>query len=512
MTVPIAREQVAIVEAIERGAASGEGGRLKRVDTHMSHLFLGREKVFKLKRSLRHPFSDQSTIAARRTACEAELAVNRALAPDLYEGVLPVNAGPGGALAIGGPGEAVDWVVVMRRFADGALLSEIADAGQLTPALVSEAVEVIADFHRRLEPHTDAGHVADIRRVIAGLRRTEADGAADLGTLAGSDDLFAALDREAVRLAPLIEARRRAGWVRRGHGDLHLRNLCVFEGRVTPFDALEFDAALATTDVLYDFAFLLMDLRVRGLDGHANAAMNRYWDSLGMPEDSLALLPLFMALRATVRMAVGVEAGELVEAGRYRMLARSLLAPVRPRLIAIGGLSGTGKSTLAAALSPWLAGACGARLLRSDVLRKQQARTRTLDHLAEDAYGPAARASVYDLLCRRVAEAVGADAEVIADATFQEERARTAIEAAATGRAFTGFWLEAPATVRAARVDARRGDASDATVAVALAQVEPEQLGPAWIRLDAARGIEAMVREALERMGQPGRGPPLASP
>jgi predicted kinase len=314
----------------------------------------------------------------------------------------------------------------------------------------------------------------------------------------------------------LIEARREAGWVRRGHGDLHLRNICLFHDRVTPFDALEFDPALSTSDVIYDVAFLFMDLRARGLDGLANLAMNRYWDVSGQPEDALALLPLFMALRATVRLAVAVEAGDLVQAARYRKLGLEILQPATPRLLAIGGLSGTGKSTLAKAMAPEIPGPCGGRLLRTDVIRKRLAGLAPRDRLAADAYDDAARATIYRVLAQRAQTALGAGSSVLADATFREDPLRAAIEGAARGYPFLGLWLHAPPEVRVARVVRRRDDASDATTKVALEQVEPDKLGQAWRTLDASRTIYALANDvrrllAPQAPGDSGRAPQVSS-
>lgn len=320
-------DQDAIVTAMECGAATGDSHPLKRLETHMSHVFLGPERAYKLKRAVRHPFCDMSSMEARRQACEAELAVNRALAPELYEAVLPIVRNMDGALRIGGEGQPRDWVVVMRRFPDGALLADMADAGRLTPDLVREAAAAIADFHAGLPPHLDAGHAVDYRRIIEGLRRTEAEAAVALGLRPASEALFSALDREVTRLSPVIEARRRNGWVRRGHGDLHLRNICLYRGRVVPFDALEFDPALATADVIYDVAFLLMDLRGHDLDDLAEIATNHYWTRLAQPEDARVLLPLFTALRAAVRMAIAIEGQDLVQSASYRALGLRLLDP-----------------------------------------------------------------------------------------------------------------------------------------------------------------------------------------
>jgi aminoglycoside phosphotransferase family enzyme/predicted kinase len=497
----IAPDQTVIVAAIESGAATGDGRPLKRIDTHMSHIFLGKERVYKLKRSRRHPFADMSSAELRRRACEAELVVNQALAPSLYEAVLPVCR-DSGDIRIGGQGEVVDWVVVMQRFPDGALLEEIADAGQLTSTLVGQAVAAIVDFHASSPPRADVGHAVDYRQIIAGLRRTEADGAAALGVSSASEALFTGLEREVSKFAPLIEVRRKAGWVRRGHGDLHLRNICIWKGRVTPFDALEFDPALATTDVIYDVAFLLMDLRARALGQLVNGAMNDYWDFSAQPEEGLALLPLFMALRAAVRMAVAVEAGNRVEAERYRDLGLDILQPQRSRLLAIGGLSGTGKSTLAKVLAPKLSGPCGARLLRTDAIRKALARVKPTARLRGDAYEPAARAAIYRALAQQARDALVGGSSVIADATFQDDQARTDIERTAGDRSFLGLWLKASTAVRVGRVAARQGDISDATPAIALAQVEPDQFGGAWRVLNADRTITELADDVRRLLRQ----------
>lgn len=505
-------DQTEIVAALESGSATGDDRPLKRVDTHMSHVFLGPGAVYKLKRSLRHPFCDMSSLEKRRAACEAELAVNRALAPDLYEAVLPVVRDAAGALRIGGDGDAIDWIVKMRRFPDGALLEEMADAGQLTPDHLRQAATAIAGFHATLAPHTEVGHAIDYRRIIEGLRHTEAAGAAALGVEPASQALFNALEREVARLSPIIEARRKAGWVRRGHGDLHLRNICMFEGRVMPFDALEFDPALATADVIYDVAFLLMDLRARGLHALANVAMNHYWDASAQPEEGLALLPLFMALRAAVRMAVAVEAGDLVLSARYRALGVELLRPPPPPLLmAVGGLSGTGKSTLAAVLAPELTGPCGGRWLRTDTIRKVLAGVKPVTRLAAQTYQPEARATIYRVLAQHVRAALDANTSVLADATFREDPTRAAIEGAASGCLFLGLWLTAPTEVRVARVAQRHGDASDATPKVALEQVEPEKLGQAWHSINADRPLAALAADVRSRLArrasQPRRDP-----
>ncbi len=493
-----------VIKALQSAAAAGGRGPLARIDTHLSHVFLGASRVYKLKRAVRMPFVDFSTPDLRKAACESELEVNLRFAPNLYLGVEPVVRRPGGTIALGGPGEPLDWVVVMRRFADEALFDTMARAGTLRPDLVAEAVEVVAQVHEETPPSPDSGRPQDYLAIVKGLRRTDADGAAIHGLAVPSPDLHDALDRAIVKASGLIERRRQDGKVRRGHGDLHLRNLCLFEGRATPFDALEFDPALATADVLYDLAFLLMDLHRRDLPLHANTAMNAYWNAAREEETGLALLPLFMALRADVRAAVAMEAGGEAEARTYRTLGLALLQPTPARLVAVGGLSGSGKSAAARQLAPLLPGACGARILRTDVIRKAGGAP-----VGAGAFRPDRRAAVYRTLAEHVADALAAGAAVVADATFQDAPARAAVTGLAP--ACTALWLRAPVSVRAGRVSGRTGDASEATAAVAAAQTEPA-LESGWTVIDAKGPLADVVARAraVLGLGDPGESPDVA--
>ena len=185
--------------------------------------------------------------------------------------------------------------------------------------------------------------------------------------------------------AEILERRRDAGFVRQCHGDLHLRNIVLLDGRPTLFDGVEFNDEISCTDVLYDLAFLLMDLWRRKLPRHANAVLNGYLTHAG-EWDGLALLPLFLSCRAAVRAKTSATAaaqvldeearrGELHATAReYLAMAERLLHPPPPCLVAVGGLSGSGKSTLALGVAPAIGGAPGAVVLRSDETRKQLAR------------------------------------------------------------------------------------------------------------------------------------------
>lgn len=301
--------------------------------------------------------------------------------------------------------------------------------------------------------------------------------------------------------ALLITRRRSAGKVRRTHGDLHLRNICLFEGEVIAFDAIEFDECLATTDVLYDLAFLVMDLRHVGLKVHANAAVNRYWDESNEDEEALALLPFFMALRAAVRMSVALEAGEAEAAEDYLRLGMGLLETHARPVVAIGGLSGSGKSTLARALAPHMPGPAGARILRTDVLRKRLLDVAATSYAGAQAYTSAAREETYRHLIQKGLEAESG-ASVILDATFQSAASRR-LALVAFGERLHRYWLCASRSTRLARVASRADDVSDADVAVAAKQHEPAILEPGLRQLDADKPLTENVAAICSDLGLP---------
>jgi hypothetical protein len=286
-----------------------------------------------------------------------------------------------------------------------------------------------------------------------------------------------------VERASTLRARAVAGRVRRCHGDLHLKNLCLWRGRVTPFDALEFDEALATVDTGYDLAFLLMDLWHRLGQAAANRVLNRYVARTG-DAGLVGALPPWLSLRAAIRAhAEGGGAAGL----DYLALAEAALRPAAPRLVAVGGLPGTGKTRLARALAPGLGAAPGALVLRSDEIRKRRHGVPPEHRLPPSAYTPEENAAVFAELAVLAREALRGGHAVVADAAFLRPEERAAIEAAATaGAPFHGFWLRAPLDVLRARVAVRTGDASDATVAVLEAAAARDPGPVPWRALDAA--------------------------
>ena len=497
----VVSDQSVVFEFLGNPASHPDDGTVTRIDTHGAAVFLVGRDAYKVKRAVAFPFMDFSTLEKRRQACEAEIAINRPAAPDLYLAALPVVR-RNGKLHLGGDGDVVDWVVHMRRFDETQTLDRIAETSALPEPLLGDLARAIVAAHAK------APRCAPDFDPVGALAEVLGDNAA---AFAAAPDLFpgaaaAALAEKAgaalARYAPLLRARAAAGNVRRCHGDLHLRNIAVIDGHPVLFDAIEFDPKLATGDVLYDLAFLLMDLWERGLRRPANLVLNRYlWASDSLDAYGvLALVSLFLSTRAGIRAKVGAAAAagargedqmQVREAARrYFEAACDFLRPSAPRLIAVGGLSGSGKSTLAAALAPSLGRAPGAVILRSDIERKAMAGVGETARLPSTAYTQTATEAVYARLREKAALALQAGHSVIADAVHARPDERAAIEAVAAhaGAAFTGIWLEAPEAIRTERVSRRRVDASDADAAV-VAQQQSNDVGVmTWQVIDVSQG------------------------
>jgi aminoglycoside phosphotransferase family enzyme len=312
---------------------------------------------------------DFSTLEKRHAACQAEIAVNRENAPNIYRGVVPITR-HAGHMQLGGDGEIVEWAVHLRRFDENSTLDHLAARGPLGPKVTLNLAEAIATSHRRA-PRRD-GEVAT--NAFHRLLKETARELMQVGGLFPADQaaMYTMLIEKTFTKAESFLRRRGAlGQVRRCHGDLHLGNIVLIDGDPVLFDSIEFDDAIATSDILYDVAFLIMDLCHRDLHQDANHLLNSY---LLTCEDRL-----FMSLRAAVRAKVlavqalgdSSKASEPRVALAYFETAMALLHPAPPQLIAIGGRSGTGKSTLAAAIAPSMGRQPGAIHVRSDVERKK---------------------------------------------------------------------------------------------------------------------------------------------
>lgn len=489
MSRTAANSQDEVIAFLRSGEAFSGPGPVDHVQTHCAHLFLAGDAALKIKRAVRYDYLDQSTPDLRRALLDRELILNKPTAPMIYRDVVPLTRAVGGGLELDGPGLPVEWVLRMHRFAADCEMTAVAASGRLTDAVAEALGQAVQQFHAGCPVREDRGDdlVCDIldelERVLTPL-----SGLVDNGLI---DVLLAKARQQTSALAPILRERSAHGHVKRVHGDLHLRNLLLIDGQPVLFDALEFDERLATCDVLYDLGFLLMDLCHRGLARQANTAMTSYLlAAIGAEDTGLTALPLFMAIRAAIRAMVMLQTDQVTgragassgEATQYMRQAVGYLDTTEPVLIAVGGISGTGKTVLARDLAAEIGPCPGAVHLRTDTERKAEA--------SQLDYTPTGRGAVYDRMFARATNLLAAGRSVILDATFLDESQRVAAEALAlrSGLRFCGLWLTAPPTILLDRVASRQSDASDADATVVKSQlalagkVEPHRN---WVTIDA---------------------------
>jgi aminoglycoside phosphotransferase family enzyme/predicted kinase len=490
------------------------GASVERIETHASIVFLAGTRAWKLKRAVRYDYLDFSTVERRKAMCEAEVRINRLTAPDLYRGVVAVTRQRDRSLALGGAGEPVDWLVEMVRFDQDGLFDRLAARGALGLDLMRPLATAIARFHETADRRQDHGGTAGMAWVVEDNAAGFADQGAGILDAASCADLTGESREALEHHGRLLDSRRDEGFVRQCHGDLHLRNIVLLDGRPTLFDAIEFNDEIACIDVLYDLAFLLMDLWRRQLPRHANVIWNGYLsdaaDFGGIP-----LLPLFLSCRAAVRAKTSATASHLQAdpqrkrelqdmAREYLAMAKRFLQPPPACLIAIGGFSGSGKSTVARALAPLIGAVPGAVVVRSDESRKQLAGVDPLVRLGRGGYTAEMSRRVYATIAHRAAQAVAGGQTAIVDAVYARPADRDAIEraAAAAQVPFVGLWLDAPEAVLIARSEERRLDASDADAAVIRQQLAHDPGAIAWRRIDASRAPDDVLRTATAALGE----------
>jgi len=505
-------DQAAVIAFLSEPETYGVS-EVERVETHGAIVFLAGDRAYKLKRAVKLPYLDFSTLDKRHAIISREFGINSHASPDLYLSIQAVTRTADGALALGGQGETVDWVLVMRRFDENALLDVMARDGRLDRALSVDLASTVEHFHRHASVVTNSGFARSLLGVAETLEATLC------GQIAKSQGLevcsyIVKLKTELNGKFAFLEERQREGFVRRCHGDLHLKNIVLWNGKPTLFDALEFDDRLSTIDVLYDLAFLLMDLWHRELRQEANVILNHYLEMAAISEvKGLALLPLFLSLRSAIRAMTGIHAlavcaprdhDRLVSEVRgYSAFAASVIAPGQPKLVAIGGLSGTGKTTVAREAAPFVGAAPGALHIRTDVERKSMHGVVLTHRLPLETYTPDSRDEVYRRVFKKAEVALLSGHSVIVDAVFPEavQRSRLREIARRTGAAFLGVWLDAGPDILRERVLAREGDASDADVSVVEHQLKTIAPPDDWLRVDASGERKACAADIVREFG-----------
>jgi aminoglycoside phosphotransferase family enzyme/predicted kinase len=467
---------------------------VQHLETHISHVLLAGDYAYKLKKPVDLGFLDFTTLEKRLAACQEELRLNRRLAPEVYLGVSTVCAADG-RLRLRDDGceageQAVDYAVRMVRLPQDGMLDFLATHGRLARPHVLDAARQMARFHAAAERGPAVARYGEPEAIAAPIRQNFAQTERYIGVTiprARFERLGDWSERFLRERAALFAARVRAGRIVDGHGDLHLRNMCLYRDRVVIFDCIEFNPALRAGDAIGDIAFLTMDLDYRGLAALGNAFLNEY---LERTQDyaGLALLDFYQVYHAYVRGKVnsflldgaGSEADKLrarEEAGRYFELAERYLAPRAPGLLVTSGLSASGKSTLAARVAERLGGI----RVRSDAVRKHlagmQPEARDRSGYNQGIYAPAMSARVYEQLREHARAVVAAGRWAILDATYSRRAHRD--EAAALARSlalpFGILHCHAPTEELKRRIVARAAagtDVSDAGLAVLEEQVK----------------------------------------
>ncbi|MCC7487389.1 MAG: AAA family ATPase [Burkholderiales bacterium] len=459
------------------------------VETHISWVLLTGNYAYKIKKPVNLGFVDFTSPEMRRYYCEAELRLNRRLAPDLYLEVVEIR-GDERSARIGGAGPVIEHAVRMREFPQSDLASRALARGAFGAAEIDCLASAIARFHARAPAAAGGDRLGSPETVLAAAMQNFTQiGARALGPgpRRALDALRGWTERECAALRETLAARKRAGFVRECHGDLHLGNIALIDGKPVPFDCIEFNDELRWIDVMSEVAFLFMDLEDRGRGDLAWRFLNRYLEASGDYE-GLRALPFYAAYRALVRAKVhllrarqpriaAAERARLTAAFEgYVALARRLAQPARPAIAITHGLSGCGKTTATQTLTDVL----GAVRVRSDLERK---RLHGLAPLAASGSAPGAgiytreaNAATYRRLGELAQHALAAGYPVVVDATFLLRTEREAFRALAEkfDAPYVILDFHAPLEVLRARVAARRvraNDASEADLAVLDRQV-----------------------------------------
>ena len=493
-------------------------GAVDLIETHISWVFLAGDYAYKIKKPVDLGFLDFSTLEKRRFYCEEELRLNRRTAAELYLAVVPIVESPGGP-RVGGTGKAIEYALKMRRFPQEALADSLARRRELRTAQADAIAAAIAAFHATIPAAApDADYGSPERVAAPALANFEQLGklVADPAESARLAELRAWTVGESARLREVFAARKRGGFVRECHGDLHLGNVAFLDGRPVPFDCIEFSPELRWIDVMNEVAFLVMDLLEHRLDAAAWRFLNAYLQATG-DYAGMRVLRYYLVYRAMVRAMIAcirehqpgnaaVQGRAHREYGEYLALAGSLAASERRALVVMHGLSGSGKTTLAQKMSESL----GAVRVRSDVERKRlhglAAGARTHARAFGGIYAPEATRLTYERLRQVARDAVESGYGVIVDAAFLRRAEREEFRALAQelGASFLIASCRAPEAAlrsRLAHREAMMSDASEAGVSVLenqLATQEPlgdDELSHAAL-IDTERG-EAGLEEAI---------------
>ncbi len=458
-------------------------GEISLHQTHISWVVLTGDYAYKVKKPVNFGFLDFSTLAKRQTYCYEELRLNQRLAPELYVAVVPITCNAQGEYALAGTGEVVEYAVQMRQFRQEDVWSYCFAQGRLTVADLEALATQMAQFHQTAPTNdyiTRFGSLAMLQQVVDSNYAATTSYVQAWGLTQEFEEIQAFTNHYLTQHQDWFIERQTAGKIRECHGDLHLGNICFFQGRICVFDCIEFNEEFRLIDGAYDVAFLVMDLEFRGRRDLAYAFLNRYLEWTG---DYLAarLLPFYCSVRAYIRAKVNsflasdpgappaVQAAAKTTAIEYYRAAWRYSQRATPRLWVMAGVSGAGKSTVARYLSQTY----GAIHLRSDAVRKHLAGVPLTAKGGTELYTPPMTERTYGELLRLGLALLSAGQSVVLDAKYDRVGLRQQVLAAVRDLpvVLRIIHVQAPIEVLQARLASRTGDIADAT-----AELLPQQL------------------------------------
>ncbi len=429
--------QSKLIRSLRNPAVYPHGAdRFQLIETHISWVFLCGPYAYKLKKALNLGFLDFTTLDKRKFYCQEELRLNGRLAPELYLAVVPITGTPEQP-QLGGSGAAFEYAVKMRRFPQEALLNHMADRNRLENTHIDQIIAQVADFHQTIPAATAGTRYGDPEQVSAPVHENFAqirERTHDPRHVQSLDRMNAWAEHEYQTRYEQFRQRKGLGFIRECHGDMHLGNMAVIDGRPVIFDGIEFNPDLYWIDVMSEAAFLCMDLEDHKKRNFAFRFLNGYLELTG-DYAGLRVFRYYLAYRAMVRAKVAVirfsqEAGRdpqspaAREFERYLQLALGYTRPQRPVLFITHGLSGSGKSTLSAPLAEIM----GAIRIRSDRERqrlfgkgRKEGGAATID---QGVYSNDATRKTYAKLAELAAAVLESGHTAIIDATFLERPQR----------------------------------------------------------------------------------------
>lgn len=470
---------------------------IERRETHVSHVFLAGAFAYKLKKPVKFPFLDASTLALRKTYCLLELSLNRRLAPTVYLGMVPVVETRRG-LQLGGKGKVIEWVVKMHRLPEGRMLDQLVAKHQVSRRDMADIADQLVPFFKKTARSRTISHYGQPAQVAALV----------LGNLKECDlflgKLFSEADRAFLESSyrqylalhqPLLAQRVRERRIIDGHGDLRCENICMTKP-VNVFDCVEFEPAFRCADLANDFSFLVMDLEFRGRNDLADALVARYRQTFRDPtfDRVLAFYKCHRSLvRGKVRGFAWLQHPTTAQGRTIRALSRqhfqlakryaAQFAP--PRLLVVGGLIGTGKSTLARALAEGL----GATWLRTDEIRLQEFAhlRRRGQGFSEGLYAPRVSELVYQRLMQRARTLLRDGRSVVCDGMFATAAGREQLRRIARRQhaSFHFFECVVPRAVALRRIAKRAAAKSD------ISEAHPEHYDRLKAGFEPVRGWSA---------------------